>query len=207
MLKSGGMLRFPFFLFRSPVRSAAGMMFCGLICACSISLENPELDAQKKLAKVLPTSLTLLEGRWVADSTFTVEDTRANILAGTGTRLEIYHDTTMSTIDTTHLSFTGNLAGRISLATDTLFFHPAGNGPVDTFIVKLRFLGNWLELDHPADQRFSYFHRLKPADTTVYDTIFRPDSLWRLQGRRLAPEFFKPESLVRNFSYLHFSAD
>lgn len=149
--------------------------------------------------------MALLVGRWLADSSFTVEDVHASGLRGAGVLLEVFPDTTFSHSDDTRIAFPGKAEGRYSLNGDTLIVFPAAAAP-DTFLVKLRFLGNYLELDHPADQRFTFFHKVRSQDSVIRPETLK-DSLWRLQGRRAGPGKFAAEPLVRNFSYLRFSGD
>lgn len=179
----------------------AGLCLIG----CSLSIENPEADARKKLEKVVPTSLSLLTGRWDADSTFTVDDTRASTLDRQGIFLEILADTTYSRQDPTHTVFAANSGGRARLSGDTLFITPETSAP-DTFVVRLRFLGNYLELDHPADQRFTFFHKRKPVDSLALRTALA-DSLWRYQGNRGKQGTFHAESFAKDFRYLRFRGD
>ncbi|MDB5051135.1 MAG: hypothetical protein JWO30_4206 [Fibrobacteres bacterium] len=146
-----------------------------------------------------------LVGRWTADSTFTVDDTHASRLKDQGVLLEIFADTSYSQLDTTHLAFQGKSDGEYYLSGDTLIVFPTAAAP-DTFLVKLRFLGNYLELDHPADQRFTFFHKVKAQDSATQREMLK-DSLWRMQGRRPDPGIFQAEPLDRNFSYLRFSGD
>lgn len=147
-----------------------------------------------------------LEGRWAPDSTYTVEDTRATHLLASDLQLEIFSDATISVADSLNLTFQGKVKGRITLSGDTLFLQPVGGGPSsapDTFIVKLRFLGNRLELDHPIDQRFTFFHKRRLADFEVQDSLLR-DSLWLLKARRVDPESLHIEPLLKDFTYLRF---
>lgn len=145
-------------------------------------------------------------GRWVADSTYNSEDTRAVGLSGFGVMLEILSDTTFSQLDTTGHAFPLRKAeGVYYLNGDTLIVFPLAADP-DTFTVRLRFLGNYLELARAADQRYTFFHKIKARDSILTDSLLG-DSLWRMLGRRLDPGIVFPEANVVNFSYLRFSGD
>jgi hypothetical protein len=171
---------------------------------CSLGLEDPELDAQKKLAKTIPTTMAALVGRWKGDSTFAVDDTRASGLDD-NTYTEIFADTTYSQRDTTRLVFPGGSDGVFYLGGDTLITFPSTASP-DTFLVKIRFLGNYLELFDVTDQRYSFYHKVKPQDSATQIAMLK-DSLWRKEGQRLDPGIFQQEPQVRNFSYLRFAGD
>lgn len=173
-------------------------------CGCSLSLENPELDSQKKLAKTIPTTLSALVGRWKADSTFAVDDSRASRLDD-NTYMEVFADTTYSQRDTTRLVFPKGSDGAFYLGGDTLITFPAAAAP-DTFMIKLRFLGNYLEILNVSEQRYSFYHKVKPQDSATQIGMLR-DSLWRKQGQRLDPGIFQLEEQTRNFSYLRFKGD
>ena len=173
-------------------------------------MENPEEDAKKKLAKVLPTTLAGLEGRWIADSTFSVEDVKSTGLGSKGFQFEIFSDSSVYAVDSLKLVFPGRVSGRVRLSGDTLFIVPSStskrlNGAAnpDTFLVNLRFLGNRLELDHPVDQRFSFFHKMKWIDSTVRDSLLK-DSLWMRVNHWVNPDSSFLEPLVKNFQYLRF---
>jgi|GEM_PF-1763439 len=194
--------------FRGLVKSLGRLAICLALSQCSVSLENPEADARLKLAKVIPTTMDALVGRWEGDSTFNVEDTRTSDYGYRGMHFEIFADTTVSILDTSKLTFPVAVEGRIRLSGDTLFLLPSPKsaGSPDTFLVKLRFLGNRLELDHPSDQRYSFFHKRKPIDSTVQDSLLR-DSLWLLLSRKFNPDSTSIEPLLRDFSYLRFPID
>jgi hypothetical protein len=182
------------------------LFLCLLIGQCSLHLESPEQDAKNKLAKVIPTRMELLLGRWVADSTYNVDDTRATSLGGTGVLLEILADTTYTQIDTNIQAFPKRTAeGVFYLHGDTLIVFPLTAAP-DTFIAHLRFMGNYLELFRSADQRFTFFHKLKPNDSLSTDSLLR-DSLWRMDGHRVDPGIYMAETHAVDFSYLRFSGD
>ena len=186
----------------SAILLAAGL----LVSDCSLSLENPDQDAKDKLAKVIPTTMPLLVGRWSADSTYNVDDVRATTLTHTSVILEVLSDTTFSQLDSTGIAFPlKHVEGVFYLGGDTLIIFPLAAQP-DTFIVHLRFLGNYLELMRPADQRFTFLHKLKPAVPAKSDSLLK-DSLWLLRGLRIDPGIFRPESLTVDFSYLRFSGD
>jgi hypothetical protein len=182
-------------------RLSLGLFLCG----CSLSLENPEQDAKNKVAKPIPTTMEALVGRWKADSTYTVDDTRASIIKQDPVWLEIFADTSYSQLDTSRLTFNGNSDGVYYQSGDTLITFPS-NSPPDTFLVRLSFLGNYLELHHLADRRFTFFHKIKPQDSATQIAILR-DSLWRMHGRRLEPGIFKTEADQVDFAYLRFSGD
>ncbi len=177
-----------------------------LLWHCSLSLENPDQDAKDKLAKVIPTRMALMVGRWVADSTYDVDDIRATIFSSNSVRMEILPDTTFSQYDTTSVAFPlKRTEGVFYLGGDTLIVFPMAAQP-DTFIVHLRFMGNFLELTRPADQRFIFLHKLKPQDSVKTDSLLK-DSLWNLRGMRIDPGIYRAESLMVDFSYIHFSGD
>ena len=159
---------------------------------------------------MIPTTLSALVGRWVADSTYTSDDTHATNQSLHNVQLEIFPDTTCYRLDTTQTTFPGKSEGDCTLKGDTLIVAPDPSLPStvvpDTFVVHLRFLGNYLELDHQADQRFTFFHKLKHPDSAALVEALG-DSLWRLQGHRSGAGFYKAEALARDFSYLRFSGD
>jgi hypothetical protein len=188
-----------------PLSRLGGWLFCLWLWGCSLSLENPDLDARKKIAKVIPTTMADLVGRWKGDSTFTVDDTHASVVKDGAVWLEIFADTSYSQLDTSRLVFPTRSDGVYYLSGDTLITCPNSSAP-DTFIVQLTFLGNYLQLTHPADQRFSFFHKIKPQDSATQIGMLK-DSLWRMQGRRLDPGIFQVETLERNYSYYRFSGD
>lgn len=200
------MLKWERMRFKPFRRLFAGLLGCLCFCQCSLSLENPEDDARKKLAKPIPTTLSALEGRWVADSTYTVDDIRAHRFQADDLLLEIFADTTLSARDTTRIVFPPGTVGHYSLSGDSLFHRPVRGGPGDTLIVKIRFLGNWLELFRPAEQRYAFFHKLKGPDSSSQDTLLE-GAWWRLQGWQAGPDSFLAEPLRRDFSYLRFSGD
>jgi len=170
-----------------------------------LSLENPDQDAKNKIAKVIPTTMAALVGRWKGDSTYTVDDTHADLIKFEPVWFEVFADTSYSQLDTTRVTFTGKSDGVYYLSGDTLITFPS-NAPPDTFMVQLSFVGNYLRLHHLADQRFSFFHKIKPQDSATQIEMLK-DSVWRMQGRRLNPGIFRPEPFDRNFSYLRFSGD
>jgi hypothetical protein len=179
----------------------SGCCFSG----CSLSLEDPELDARNKVAKAIPTTMEALVGRWKADSTYTIFDSQAEQLTGASVWLEVFADTSYSQIDTTRVTFNGKSDGVYHLSGDTLITFPSA-GPADTFMVRLSFAGNYLQLTHPSDQRLSFFHRIKPQDSATQITLLK-DSIWLMEGRRPGPGIFQREPQVGNFSYLRFSGD
>lgn len=182
-------------------RLSLGLFLCG----CSLSLENPEQDAKNKVAKPVPTTMEALVGRWKADSTYTVDDTRALIINLEPVWLEIFTDTSYSQSDAARLAFAGSSEGKFRQSRDTLITFPAGSPP-DTFLVRLSFLGNYLQLHHLADQRFTFFHKIKPPDQSMQIAMLR-DSLWLRIGRRLGPGIFRAEANITDFAYMRFSGD
>ncbi len=179
---------------------------------CSVSLENPEEDARKKLSEIIPTTFPALEGRWDVDSTYTVFDTKSTLLRNRGIQLELFPDTTLLALDTQNIVFPGKISARFHLKGDTLFIEavthlsPAVTVLADTFLVKLRFLGNYMELDHPFDQRSTFFHKHGFLDSVAQDSLLR-DSLWLLKSHRVNQESLYVESLTRDFSYLRIKSD
>lgn len=145
-------------------------------------------------------------GRWMADSTYDSEDTRALGLGGLGVMLEILADTSFTQVDTSGRAFPrGKSEGVYYLHGDTLIIFPLA-APPDTFTVHLRFLGNYLELLRASDQRYTFFHKIRPRDSILTDSLLG-DSLWRMMGRRLDPGINFTEAGTRDFSYLRFSGD
>jgi hypothetical protein len=171
-----------------------------------LSIEDPESDARKKIEKPVPTTMAALMGRWAGDSTYTVDDTRAADLKNASASLELLTDTTYSLADSSHLAFPSLSEGPFVLKGDTLILHPMPS-TADTFVVRLRFLGNYLELDHPADQRFTFFHKIKPADSAAWEASLIKDSLWALAARRSGPGSYRTEAQLRDFSYLRIATD
>lgn len=203
--------------FRSQLRShGLWLLSLGMIglylTHCSLSLENPEDDARKKLAKIVPTTFAALEGRWDVDSTYTVFDTKSTLLRDRGIQLELFSDTTLLALDTQNIAFSGKISARFHLKADTLFIEaatrslPTASVLADTFLVKLRFLGNYLELDHPFDQRSTFFHKHGFLDSVAQDSLLR-DSLWLLKSHRVNQESLLIEPLTRDFSYLRIKSD
>jgi hypothetical protein len=146
-----------------------------------------------------------LIGRWKADSTYTVDDTRALVVKQDPVWMEIFPDSSFSQLDTSRLTFNGKSEGVYLQSGDTLITSPS-NAPPDTFLVQLTFLGNYLRLHHPSDQRYTFFHKVKPRDSAEQTRMLR-DSLWRMVGRRPEPGVFKTEANTVDFSYLRFSGD
>ena len=111
-----------------------------------MSLENPETDAQKKINQIIPTTLADLIGRWEGDSTYTVDDIRATSLLPLGVKFEIYDDSSLEIKDPQHLVFANNMIGKVQLVGDSIFLTAYSNYKIspDTFITKIRFLGNRL---------------------------------------------------------------
>lgn len=179
-------------------------ILCGL-SACSLSLEDPGLDARNKVAKAVPTTMSALIGRWKADSTYTVFDSQAEQLAGASVWMEIFADTSFSQTDTTKVAFNGKSDGSYYLSGDTLITVPS-SAPPDTFMVRLSFAGNYLQLTRPSDQRLTFFHKIKPRDSATQIALLK-DSTWMMEGRRLGPGIFQREPQVKDFSYLRFSGD
>jgi hypothetical protein len=190
---------------RSPVSGAFRLCLGLALCHCSLSLEDPAQEAKDKLAKVVPTSMELLVGRWVGDSTYTADDTRATGLARS-VQMEILPDTTYGLSDTGRYAFPAQRAqGVFYLHVDTLILFPSSAAP-DTFIVHLRFLGNYLEMVRVSEQRYTFFHKLKPRGARELDSLLA-DSLWALRGRRIAPGIYHGEPLTKDFTYLWFRSD
>jgi hypothetical protein len=183
----------------------AAIPICAFVSGCSLSLENPDLDARNKVAKTIPTTMSALIGRWEADSTYTVFDSRAQQLVDASVRMEIFADTSFFQLDTAKVTFKGKSDGVYYLSGDTLITFPVAAAP-DTFMVRLSFAGNYLQLLHPTDQRYSFFHKIKPQDSATQIAMLK-DSIWRMEGRRLDPGVFQTEPQLRNFSYLRFSGD
>ena len=155
---------------------------------------------------VIPTRMELMVGRWIGDSTYTSDDTRATGLALGQVQLEILSDTSYTQLDTGKTVFPAPRSeGVFYLHADTLILFPIASRP-DTFVVHLRFLGNYLEMMHVSDQRFSFFHKLKPRSAREQDSLLS-DSLWMLRGRRPGPGIYRFEALVRDFAYLRFAGD
>jgi hypothetical protein len=177
----------------------------GALTGCSLSLEDPAQDAKNKVAKPIPTTMPALVGRWKADSTYTVEDTRATVIVLEPVWLEIFADTSYAQLDTSRMTFNGKSDGVYYLSGDTLITFPS-NAPPDTFMVRLTFMGNYLQLLHPADQRYSFFHKIKPQDSATQFEMLK-DSLWLNEGKRLDPGIFQKEEQKKDFSYLRFRGD
>lgn len=195
-------------LLRPSALAAAGLyLFLGpFLQACSLSLENPEEEARKKLATLVPPTLDLLEGRWIGDSTYTIFDLRATPL-GRGLVIDIFPDSTLSAKDTGRLVFPGSHAARLSLSMDTLRVIPSpGKGQPDTFTVRLRFLGNWLELDRAVDRRIVHLHKEKLFDSASRKVLL-DSGLWIRMRTRPTLDSTRPETLRRDFEYLRFGGD
>jgi hypothetical protein len=195
-------------LLRPAVLAAAGLLLWlgPVLQGCSLSLENPEEEARKKLATLVPPTLDLLEGRWIGDSTYTIFDLRATPL-GRGLIMDIFPDSTLSARDTGRLVFPSRYAARLSLSMDTLRVLPSpGKGQPDTFTVKLRFLGNWLELARAGDQRIVHLHKEKLFDSASRKVLL-DSGLWIRLRTRLNLDSTRPETLRRDFEYLRFGGD
>jgi hypothetical protein len=209
MVKSEGMRSDPLIRSRgrrSPFSGVFRLLLGWALCQCSLNFEDPAQEAKDKLAKVIPTSMELMVGRWIADSTYTADDTRATGLDQSPVRLEILPDTTYSQSDTGKAAFPAASAqGVFFLKADTLILFPLSAAP-DTFIVHMRFLGNYLEMTRVSEQRFTFFHKVKPRSGKEMDSLLA-DTLWGLRGRRVAPGIYRGEPLARDFSYLRFRGD
>lgn len=209
MVKSEGMRSDPLVRSRerrSPFSGAFRVLLGWALCQCSLNFEDPAQEAKDKLAKVIPTSMELLAGRWAADSTYTADDTRATGLGQSPVRLEIHPDTTYSQTDTGKAAFpSASAQGVFYLKADTLILFPLAAAP-DTFIVHMRFLGNYLEMVRVSEQRYTFFHKIKARSGREMDSLLA-DSLWGLRGRRVAPGLYRGEALTRDFSYLRFHGD
>lgn len=192
---------------RAAVSGALRLLLGWALCQCSLSLEDPAQEAKDKLAKVIPTSMELLIGRWAGDSTYTADDTRATGLGPANpVLLEILSDTSYAQSDTGKIAFpVPRSEGIFYLHVDTLILFPMA-APPDTFVVHLRFLGNYLEIFRVSEQRFTFFHKLKPPGPHELDSLLA-DSLWAMRGHRAAPGIYRKEALVRDFAYLRFRGD
>lgn len=185
--------------------SAAVCLLSGL-AGCSLSLEDPEVDARKKLAKLVDSNWDLLEGRWLGDSTYTIFDTRASALAG-ALVMDFFPDTTVWARDTSRQIFPGILSARGHLLDESLRLDPAPlGGEPDTFAVRMRFLGNWLELDRQKDQRFIHLHKVKPFDSLVQAALL-DSGIWLRLRHRISHDTTSIEALRSDFEYLRFSGD
>jgi hypothetical protein len=120
--------------------------------------------------------------------------------------LEILADTTYAQVDTTGRAFPQRKAeGVYYLSGDTLIVFPLA-APPDTFTVRIRFTGNYLELIRAADQRYTYYHKITPQDSVRADSLLG-DSLWRLVSRRVDPGIAFSEPNLVDFTYARFSGD
>lgn len=209
MVKSEGMRFCSRAPSRGPLKAVTGalrLMLGWALCQCSLSLEDPAQEAKDKLAKVIPTSMDLMIGRWAGDSTYTADDTHATGLGNSSVLLEILSDTSYLQSDTGKSAFPlARAEGRFYLHVDTLILSPMA-APPDTFVVHLRFLGNYLEILRVSEQRYAFFHKLKPPDPHGMDSLLA-DSLWALRGHRVAPGSYLRETLVKDFAYLSFHGD
>ncbi len=149
-----------------------------------------------------------LQGRWDADSTYTIDDVQSTFLGASGLLLEIFPDSTWSAWDSTRTVFPGRYTGRFTLHGDTLLMRGirGTRSSVDTMAVKLRFLGNRLELDQPSAGRYSFFHKRKPLDSVSVDSLLR-DSLWLHVGTQVDPDSLRLEPLRADFDYVRFGTD
>jgi hypothetical protein len=209
MVKSEGMRFLPLLPSRArrwPLSGILRLLLGWVLCQCSLNFEDPAQEARDKLAKVVPTRMDLMVGRWIGDSTYTADDTRATGLGQAPVRLEILPDTSYDQSDTGKSAFPAARAqGVFYLHVDTLILFPLSASP-DTFIVHLRFLGNYLEMVRVSEQRYTFFHKLKPPTEAGLDSLLA-DSLWSLRGQRVAPGIYRSETLTRDFSYLRFHGD
>lgn len=176
------------------------------LSSCSLSLEDPEVEARKKLAKLIPTTWELLEGRWIGDSTYTLFDTRADRL-DKGMVVDLFPDSTWWVGDSGKAVFpSGASIAPIRLSSDTLFVAATRSGAPDTFLVRMRFLGNYLELFRASDQRSTHFHKLKPFDSTRRETLL-DSGTWVRRAYRSTFDTVRREALRRDFDYLLFPGD
>lgn len=181
------------------------------LAGCSLSLEDPEDDARKKLAKLVDPSWELLEGRWLGDSTYTLFDTQAEALAGR-LSMDFFPDGSFQVVDSSRTLFAGRKIGTASLTADTLRLEAAagtagaGAAGADTFAVRMRFLGNWLELDRASDRRSAHFHKVKPFDSLIQAALL-DSGLWLRRFRRVLVDSGRAETLRRDFDYLDFRGD
>lgn len=184
---------------------AATCLLTGLV-GCSLSLEDPEVEARKKLAKLVDANWDLLEGRWLGDSTYTIFDIRASTLAGSLV-MDFFPDSTVWAADTSRLIFPGRISARGLLLDESLRLDPAPlAGGKDTFTVRMRFLGNWLELDRQRDQRFIHLHKVKPIDSLTRAALL-DSGLWLRMRHRITHDTTSIEALRSDFEYLRFSGD
>lgn len=174
-----------------------------LWCACSLSLEDPELEARKKLAKQVTPSWELLEGRWIGDSTYTLFDTRAQSLDGS-LMLDFLPDSSFLALDTGRILFPRKDSALARLSHDTLYLR--GGAAPETLLARMRFLGNWLELVRSSDHRSTHFHKLKPIDSPRRDSLL-DSGTWIRRAWRPAYDSVRHEELRRDFDYLRFAGD
>lgn len=192
--------------FRASSTALAAICLVSGLAGCSLSLEDPEVDARKKLAKLVDSNWDLLEGRWMGDSTYTIFDIRATSLAGSLV-MDFFPDSTVWAFDTTRVIFPGRISARGFLLDESLRLDPAPlAGARDTFSVKMRFLGNWLELDRQKDQRFIHLHKLKPFDSLTQAALL-DSGLWLRMRHRISHDTTSIEALRADFDYLRFSGD
>ncbi len=202
-------------LFPLPSLFAAAAPALSLLAACSLSLEDPELEAKKKLAKQVEPTWELLEGRWLGDSTYTVFDAKSTPLFG-ALILDVFPDSTVWARDPTGLVFPGtdaadsapsSYAARAAFAEGRLRLSGApGNPGPDTLAVRMRFLGNWLELERRSDRRTVHFHKLKHFDSAAREALL-DSGIWLRRAVRISYDTLRPDSLRRDFDYLAFPGD
>lgn len=164
------------------------------------------MEARKKLAKLVEPTWELLEGRWLGDSTYTIFDEESASLKGR-LILDVFPDSSVSVFDSTGLVFPGSFQAPVRLSGDTLRLAAGrGNARPDTLAVKLRFLGNWLELDRISEQRFVHFHKSKPFDSLARKALL-DSGIWMRRLQRIAYDTSRKDALRKDFDYLVFSGD
>ncbi len=173
--------------------------------ACSLQFDNPEQATEQKISTVFPLSFPALSGRWVADSTYTLSDTRATQLGDGNVVLEFRPDSTFWAQDSGGSIFPAPRFGAFHLLGDSLLLHP-DSGSAYAAQATLRFLGNYLELYLPQQQRYVEFHKLKPPDTLAL-SAWLENRLWLVVAREAGSGGVQPESLRTDFDYAVFHGD
>jgi hypothetical protein len=176
-----------------------------LLTACSLQFDNPVDATLQKILKPYPVSFTGMVGRWVADSTYTLQDARAMPLGTQDVELDFHPDSTFFMLDTSAKVFPPPVYGSFKLIGDSISLRPDSASAYPAKAT-LRFLGNYLEIYLPQKQRIVAFHKSKAPDSLNVAAWL--DSLrWMAVQRRDSSGPQVQEPLRSRFEYLIFSGD
>jgi hypothetical protein len=172
------------------------------LASCTLRLEDPEADLRGKLGQGEGIDSSRIVGRFLGDSTYSLNDENATSLSGK-TQIEFYPDGTFQVYDLTSLSFPSGNVGTFYTRSDTLHL----NGTRKTlFIGDLSFLDHYLALYEPARLRFSFYHR-KPTFTDSAWSDYLQGSRWHFAASRENLSSLRIIPTRASFSYWIFRGD